>query len=675
MKPSQPFRGRVSKEDLPPRTVFIDTETWGSDRDDYQRLLLGCFEVWETNRHGLPNRIHKAVHRGLFRSETEFYGLLRSWGPCRVVAHNWQFDAAVLRIGSRATRKEHGYGLDPSEGIFPVGRGSYSPFFVVLRWADGVKQELVCNTNYHKTSLAKLGESFGLEKLAMPRLHEGMLHVKIPDNLYRWVYRNDSECIQDADSDRLNELLRVIKYCKRDVEILRKSWFMLYEFSHEVANVTPGITVASMGLRMFKARWFPRLPQGYKVVGNRDVPLLADAEQDAYHGGRVEVFWKGTTDTMLNKYDVNSMYPSCMTDNIPIEFDGPSGPRMLLMALDHHQEGRHSGEHYLAEVTVDIPPEGLGWLGWEGITTDDAGFVFPAGRFRAWAWQPMLWMAHNQGWIKEVHNVFRYRAFPIFRWYVKEVYDLRKQAKAAGDGPRSLLYKYLLNSTYGKFGQGNFGEWRKLDPDSFEYQHQRDSLPARTGCRWTDTPEGDMTQEDQQYWETNDGIYRWTEPEPGMGERSVCCVAGYITSLARATLLSAMRTLYRQGSRVYMCDTDSIITDGILPETMVGNELGKWELESVSKGSDCQFNAPKHYTFDNHTKCKGIRSPERDRQEYQQAQFSRWATDLLSIDTKRNERLEHGAMVKPVVKTVTGQNRKRLVSGDNRATDPIVLGS
>lgn len=676
MKPSLPLdrKTRLTQEDLPPVTVFLDTETYGVQSDHYQRLALGCFELWHTNRFGLPNGNHRTVHRGIFRTVDEFYELLKSWGTCRVIAHNWQFDAAVLRLGARNTRTRHGYYIDPKEGIYPLDRSGFSPFLVTLRWKGSVtKAEFICNTNFHKTSLAKLGESFGMEKLEMPLINQTILNIPIPRMLERFIRNNDSDCIQETGMDPdLDHFLKLIKYCKRDVEILRKSWFELFKFSKEEAGITPGITVASMGMRMYTKRWLPSLPKGTKILGNRTIEVVGDAEREAYHGGRTEVFWQGKASGTLRKYDANSMYPSSMLGAIPIQWDGIGNADGLARALETDGMGQKAVRMHLAQVTVQVPSDGIGWLGWDGINSEDAGYIFPSGTFRGWFWQPMLAMAHREGWIQDVHNVLTYKAWPIFRRYVLDVYNLRLEATRQGNKPRRLLYKYLLNSVYGKTGQGTFGSWDLLKPGSNEYEWQHKAAKGRENCRWSDYVDGSMDSGKASYWETEEGIYRWSEPEEGMGRKSVCSIAGYITSLARATLLEVMQGLILNGSRVFMCDTDSVITDGRLPASLCTDGLGGWKLEEEADGETCDFMAPKHYTFDNVTKCKGVRKPEPGVSTYTQAQFSKWQTDFMSGNPARNGRLEHGAMVTDVTKTVTGQNKKRRTDG-NGPTYPLVL--
>lgn len=601
MKSRRVTPANARPEDLPPTTVFLDTETEPLPGSDNQRLVLLCWEVWQTSRKtGLPLKHKNRPHQhwsGHGKRESDFYGLLASIGPARVVAHNWDFDALALRIGSKATTSRWGYRVVPDKGIYPPTSAGFSPFWVVLRWDAGHTTELVCNTNFHKCSLKALGKAVGIEKLTMPSA---------------------------SDSAAL------LTYCRRDVEILRRGWFLLFEFSQQVAGTTPGITVAQMAMRCWLKRWYPASSR-LKVIGSLSDSAASEAEEAAYHGGRTETFWRGKPPegAALRKYDVNSMYPSVMTGLMPIELIGP-GPL---------------APGCLADVTVSIPPDGLGWLGWEGVFIEGRGLVFPAGTFRVTAWWPLIEIALEQGWIQEVHRAWHYVSHPLFRAYVEDVYALRKEST----GAKRLLYKYLLNSLYGKFGQGTFGSWKRTE---------------RAGDgRWMDDEGGE-------WWGVNGEAWQWIPPEPGMGAKSVCAIAGWITAAARAKLWRAMADLYRQGATVFMTDTDSIITDGTLP---TGKGLGEWDLEEVSGAEDCWFTAPKHYLFARAQKCKGIREPQPGVATYEQAQFGKWRTSFMGKRPAQTEQLEAGARVATITKTVTGAVHKRILRGDGMPTDPIVL--
>ena len=681
---SRSLRQAVMPDNIPPWVVLVDTETVETSDDGRQDLLLGRYELWRVStRTGIP--CHRSgpklkgaglvpFRRGLFFHEDELYQLLRSLKQSRCIAHNWQYDASVIRLGSKTTRRKHGYFIDMDNGTsFPIDKG-YAPFSVRIGWGGEDFTHFLDNTNFHKTSLANLGESFGLAKLPMPDLYPGLLAdlEYLSDEDALWLAGMDANAMAHLDPPaRLATLVQVIRYCTRDVEVLREAWFSLFRFSWDLAKVTPGITVASMAKRCYQRRWLPAFTKLYKekFVGNLNNPFVADAEEQAFHGGRTDVFWQGKVpgDGVLNKYDVNSMYPSCMVAKMPVQLIGGTTAEALFTSI-----AAERGPIHLAKVTVSIPATGLGWLGWEGVKIPGRGLTFPAGRFTAWAWQPMLAIAAEQGWIQRVHNVIAYRPRAIFKQYVHDVYALRAEAKAAGDAPRSLLLKYLLNSLYGKFGQRRFGSWKQLEGADLE-QQQANAANGDGFCRWQDLVEGNPEAGFAEYLETEGKIYRFEPAEEGMGDNSICSIAGFITAMARAKLWRAMAVLLEQGNTVHMTDTDSIVTDGHLPASMVGKTLGQWDLEETSPATGCSFHAPKHYTFNEEAKIKGVRNALPGVSTYQQAQFSRWQTDFLSKNPERRARLESGAFVGTIIKEIAGHNLKRVSQGDGRSNLPLVL--
>lgn len=661
---------KLSAEIIPPWVVLIDTETVDLGKGQ-QQLLLGCYEVWMVNtKTGLPRRDSKAgpqskfraqqrpFRRGHFTTEAEFYGLLRSLGESRCVAHNWQFDASVIRLGAKATREAYGYWMDMEECSFPIDKG-YAPFNVSICFDDRARCQFICNTNFHKTSLAALGESFGIAKLPMPDLPTSLLDEQ---HLLNDTYNHMDSVVLGHVSP--GGIVNVLRYCRRDVEVLREAWFSLFRFSQEMAGTTPGLTVASMSLRLFRRRWLGLTKnRHHRIVGNLDKPNVAEAEEAAFHGGRTETFWQGKPPDglMLRKFDVVSMYPSVMTGAVPVEYRGVASEAEVLSNSDGGND-----RTYLAHVTVDIPTDGLGWLGWEGCPLPRRGLCFPAGRWSCWCWLPMVKIALEQGWVCSINKAFSYRTVRMFKQYVEDIYGMRADAKRRGDGPQALLLKYALNSLYGKFGQRQFGEWEKVEGEDLAWQRQDH---GDEWDRWKDYPSGDPTQPKADYLANSDGIWRFKPAPDGLGERSVCSVAGWITAAARVKLWRAMAGLVSRGSTVYMCDTDSIITDG---EMETGTGLGEWDLEETAPSKICRFQAPKDYTFGGRAKCKGIRQAVDGVRDYRQARFSRWQTHLLSHRAETRAQLERGAVVGEVEKHISGNNLKRDCCGEGR-NYPLVL--
>ncbi len=620
--------GKPRKETIPVNAIFTDTET-ADQGNGVQRLVLGCYEVWRVDADtGLPQF---QIDSGEYHSEREFYLMVRAHLPCRVIAHNWNFDAAVLRIGATDNRKRYRYEIDYTRGIYPADNAGFAPFFITLNFGDDRYAELICNTNFYKMPLAVIGDSLGVEKLAMP------------------------------PTDDLDALTI---YCRRDTEILRKAWFNVFAFTHSLGDTTPGLTAAMASNRVYRKMYFNT---EYKVQGSQGIPYVNEQEQAAYHGGRTDTFWKGTPQSeVVFKYDVNSLYPYCMLGNIPVRYSQRGNARLLYKVLD----GTIPDMIAMADVSLNIPPGSkYGFLGLEGVK-HNGQLIFPVGRFRVTAWQPILEIAREQGYIEAVNNVWLYDAVPMFDTYVNELFARRVQYKTDGNRAWDTLTKLLMNSLYGKFGQRENPEWERVNEDSDEYlvMYEPDTSMSRTINYYNDV----LTD----YWQIGDTLLKvvLNAAQQQLARQSICSIAGYITAKGRAVLWDGLASVIANGGTLYMADTDSIITDIELPPSIVsGTELGKYKLEDKVPGIECYFTAPKHYIIGDTYKLKGVRNPVRGVDTHEQVVFPKFMTDLLSKNPARRLRLETGAIIRDIEKTPTGINSKRIENGIDAPTLPIVI--
>lgn len=618
------------KERIPPFVVFIDTETQ-SKGDVVQTLhfVLACYEIWAVDERGLP--IH-CLKKGVVDTEAAFYRLIGQYLPSRIVAHNWRFDAAVLRLGAKDNLERYGYTIDVSKSIIPVHSKGYSPFLLTLNW-QGSRIEVLCSTNFYRMPLDAIGQSFGYPKGAMP-----------------------------TDTDAPDYLERLIAYCKRDVEILRLAYFHMFEFTQEIAGETPGLTLAMCSMRVFRKAYLG----DYQVQGTRHIEQVTTAEIEAYKGGRTDAFYRGKPlCEQVFKYDVNSLYPSVMLGDMPIRYLQKVGTDLLMREMVY-ADTRHL---YLVDATLSIPPDAPNaFLGGEGVMTDK-GLVFPVGEYRTWLWQPMFTSLWREGWIKKVHKVYGYDKAPIFTDYILDMYDRRKAYREAGDGSRTLLVKLLMNSLYGKFGQKSYADWISISGTQEANILQQD---------------GEGIERFTEYWEGVQGEYLQIAGDMWKGEAektapaaaSVMSIAGYITSAARVVLRDAMVWILNQyGGEVYYCDTDSIFCNMPLPADIVSTtELGKWKLEGVYPADEVNFTAPKHYDLAGERTLKGIRNPDAwDERGYRQEVFPNFMTDLTSKNPKRRKRLTEKAFIATIYKNPSGYNNKREIQGENAFTAPLVF--
>jgi len=609
---SYPLTATPHEEELPPVVIFTDTETRDVG-EGQQALELGCYEIWAVDEMG---RKAGLLAKGEYYEEETFYGLLSDYAPARVVAHNWDFDASVLRLGSSDNMEKYGYSIDVESSIIPTAGQGFAPFLLVCRFGEN-RVDFICNTNFHRRSLQDIGESIGVAKTVMPSV---------------------------------NDRAALIAYCRQDVAVLRESWFLLFDFISGFGT-TPGFTLAMCAMRVFRAAFFD---DEHIVQGSEHIPAIAEAEREAYHGGRTDTFFKGTpTAEWIYRYDVNSLYPSVMLERIPIRYEG----RVSMERLEDREY------IHLIQAEIDIPDTPIGDLGLEGVMLDGK-LVFPRGRFVTWMWQPLYELARDMGWVAKAHKAYCYSTAPIFVDYVETLYSRRLKYRQEKNDAFDYMCKILMNSLYGKFGQRKMSQWEKVtDADE---KRVLSYFGERFKAMWTEE------QGEADYWQVGDELYRMIPEIGGLAASSVCSVAGYITARGRAEVWKALRYIRANGGNVYMCDTDSIVTDMPLPDSMVSDSrLGKWKLESRVAGADCVFVAPKHYRMER-WKIKGIREPSAA-PTHTQSQFPRFRTDLASANPERRKRLKTGAIIKEITKRPTGLNTKRIERGEGRFTKAIEL--
>ena len=623
--------------------VCLDTETRDAKNPKYdglQELVVGVANIYKVDIYtGIA--ICK-IDTFIWHHPNEFQAKLVSLGNCVIVAHNMDFDADVLQLGSPTMADNYGYTFKPNKSIFPPIVSGFPPFMMVYEYTD-IYGEIVStktyidNTNYNKAPLADIGETYGIPKGIMP--------------------------LEKDYNDYNSYLADLTAYCKQDVEILSKSYFSWFDFTNKVAGIRPGITIPSTAMRMLQSRFLRSdmsdddIAVMPKIIGTHHYPNILYLEQQSYIGGRTDAFYRGKppSGTKLYKYDFNSDYVFIMHDKLPISY-AKKGSR---------NDAKKRGDKYirLAHVTLNISETSEYWtLGLEGVKVPNKGLVFPCGEFETLLWEPMLDLAFELGYVKEVHSVYLYESEAILHDYMSFMYSKRLESKQVGNTIESNQYKLMGNSVYGKFGQKDKGKWVECDDDETFYN------AGLVGHRLGMYKSGEVTA----YFGHGGKVYKYIQ-ELGIPDKgSVPSIAGFVTSAARAMLHRAMMRVIDNGGMVYYCDTDSIITDKPLPDDMVSDtELGKLKLEGVSDADDCHFYAPKDNEFDGKRTLKGIQNAKVGVQEYDQPRFSKFRTRMRSLDNSIRELMSYGPTVTMIHKSVSSVNNKRRVVGENRPTYPL----
>lgn len=383
------------------------------------------------------------------------------------------------------------------------------------------KLTFIDTLNYAGLSVEKMGKILRMPKLEKPPF----LGLK-PTNKEQWA--------------------EMWKYNIRDSRISKQFLDFLFEgFIKLGADVK--MTIASTSMSRFRnvnlKETFYQLPK----------ELLLE-QFKSYYGGRTEAFGRGKIENM-NYYDINSLYPSVMRDNI---FPHPNSVRVSHKNTDFYYKNFEGLTHcrvMCPDMRYPILPLNTG-----------EKLIFPTGEFSGWFTNVEIRHAVNFGY--QILDVYKSQYFKKtcspFAEFVNEMYALRMEYKK-DDNPMEYVVKIMMNSLYGKFGQKFEG---------------RDNIVTISQLK-------DMKQFDGKIERVGDSPFFRTKSDCQPAPFCIPIWASYITAYARLKLWDYINTY-----RAVYCDTDSIITTEKVPTSM---ELGMMKHEyTIAEGLIVK---PKFYGF------------------------------------------------------------------------------
>lgn len=398
-------------------------------------------------------------------------------------------------------------------------------------------------------------------------------------------------------------------YLRQDCVALNEVVGRFVEVVEDDLGGEVGLTAAATSMNLFRRRFlknkiprhahFPDCP-GYKedpLAVNGLQPLdepepctgcLHDFVRAAYFGGRTEIF--KMTGQNLRYFDINSSYVHALCEPMP------AGEKMI----EYGQISWKMAESYVgfAKCTVWIP---------ESCEIPPLPFVSPeTGKLKfekgllegTWDVAELALLEHPrvQGTIVKVERVVWIRGKVVAKDMMMELWKLRDKSLPTFDKGVSECAKLLGNSLYGKFGQRrertSIVRARDVPAHGGECFLCGGVAPERReickGCEGSKPcgPGGHETSLDGGYW------YKHKDVDPAY---VIPQIAAHVTSLARIRLFHFMMTALDLGGRVYMVDTDSVITDADMP---CSNKLGDLKDEYPDKTLNFHAVQPKVYCLE-----------------------------------------------------------------------------
>jgi len=515
--------------------IFFDTETWNrriSDDEIEPVLRLGIAQYYRLDR---KNKLQDEL---IFRDGKEFATWLdrkvMKKTTFYVMAHNLSFDFSVCNLA------EHLENLN-----WRLKNAFMESNCIVIAYEKEDKHLVFIDTfNYIKASVKKIGQSIGLEKLSV-----------------------------DFDACSDDEL---IKYCRRDVEIIAHFVISFIEFFRKYGLGNFGVTTPQCSFNAFRHRFMQH------EIRTHSEPGALDLEINSYFGGRNECFYIGQVFEDVYKLDVNSMYPFVMHS-----FDYP----VKLIRIKENVKDLSAVKKNLKNLCA---------IAYVELNTDEPAYpfryknktIFPVGNFSTYLATPELQYALDHGHVVKIHKIAYYKKARIFKDFVEWFYAKRKHAKEAGNKVESELFKLILNSLYGKFGQ------RQRDVEIEGYSEK----PEYSVMRLYDENGNHIGS----IWHFGKAIFKECK-EKTPSKHSFIAIASHVTSASRITLWKMIKKAGIEN--VYYCDTDSIFTNEKgyqkLVDLIDDYELGKLKLEGIT--SRCIIFGCKDYIYDDEQKTKGIR--------------------------------------------------------------------
>jgi hypothetical protein len=410
-------------------------------------------------------------------------------------------------------------------------------------------------------SVAKIGKTVGLPKLELDRSKLGAIDPETGKPYYTAA--------------------EIEEYCFRDCDIVLKGLQGLRSKLMAV-GCDFGFTLASVATRLVRrgptlkwAKFYDHVKdqQTGKYARTYSKEMLAADEfcTPAYFGGRCEVYRKGKHRGPLYLYDIRSSYPASMCEELPAYFKGFTIPKEKVISLPgracvHRQDTQRLLEKCgVSDATVTIPhdPERFRFpvLPWRDEKQHKVIYPYmPGGENGRWTNIELLelWNQGKDHGVKIwVHAQAEFEPVPFLRPYIQQFYNMRKEAKAAGDDMGSYVMKILMNSMYGKLVETSIKKTVLSGGALLEAAEKKFGPEA---IKESPCP----------------GVYFLTQEEDGPFKHEAA--GAYVTALSRLRLLRGLMYARSQGANVYYCDTDSLILDKPVFGPG-GEELGDFGLE------------------------------------------------------------------------------------------------
>lgn len=344
----------------------------------------------------------------------------------------------------------------------------------------------------------------------------------------------------------------LIKYCFLDCRVLLDAYRRFCKVFTGDPDTPCKDTAAANAFKALKAHYPDAPASAWKTT-----KLFDTKYRPFYHGGIVNTFGPARDISgSFTMVDANSMYPAAMKN-----YQHPCSNRIIDVV----------NPRLTKDGKLDKFGDRVFFIEFEGFST-----ILPhvsktgaleynvTGVYHVTSHELQAAIRHGFVRVDRVISAHICRDTQDYSDFVDEYYGLRMAEKAKGNA-EEYVYKIVLNSAYGKFGQ---------DPENYS---------EIVFCEMGVTPDN---TEGYSEWKpkgkTEDGVnVIWERSkllEDDDGAFINVATAASITGAARACLIDAIGAVIHSGGIVHYCDTDSLVFEGA-PTMTLGSKLGEWKIE------------------------------------------------------------------------------------------------
>jgi hypothetical protein len=331
-------------------------------------------------------------------------------------------------------------------------------------------------------------------------------------------------------------------------------------------DFTDCLTLPQLAMRLFRMKFFDDKKDKIKHLSRKMQNLFSKA----YYGANTSVYKPYGEN--LYYYDINSLYPYCMLKDMPVDTPKKYNVQKGLADL-----------FGFALVKVSVPEDlNITLLPLYVQIDNTTKLVYPTGTFKGYYFSEELKAAQNLGCQIQLIEAWEFkRSDTVFNSYIEAIYKL----KETGNKDERDVFKLLLNSLYGKFGQIREHLMNIItdDPKTMKLIEQKYSnikvtsfKEGTVGYSFDKAPNPYLLEDSPELFNLLKDQY-----EIAIENRPTnMAIAAAITAYARIEIDKYKRL---PDTELYYSDTDCVVISKPLPKEFVGKAIGQMKNEVGAK--------------------------------------------------------------------------------------------